>query len=791
MRIALVIEELDHAGAERVAQRVAVGLARRGHAVFAYCLARARVPPAELAAAGLVVREFHSGPRDLGLLVRLARALHADRIDLVHAHSCAAFVWAWPAARLLRRPVVHVWHGWPLGRPARYHRAALRLAPWAAAVGVNSATLGARLPRALAARAHHLPNGVALPPPDAADARARLAALLRRPPRGPLVLSIANVRPEKDLCGLLHAFADVRRSVPTAELLVVGEVLDATYAAAVAATRLRLGLADCVHLPGLVPQAWRLLAGAAAFCLSSATESMPNVVLEAMHQGVPIVATAVGDVGVPPGATPRPTDVLRHGTTALLVPAGDAPALAAALTETLRDPAAAARRAAAAAREVRTRFSLEQMLARYEAFYAAALRGCAPARRPPAPRRPRILMLGPAPPVVGGMVTSITRLMESPLAERFDLVRLGTAARPPAEGSAAPTVLRVARAVARHCGSTVTFLRTLVRRRVDLVHIHTCSGFTVFRDLVEAALARALGRRVVLHIRGGRFVEFARSRRGLGGALLRWGLRRADAIIVLAAAWRRGLAPFTGRTPVFVVPNAAPIGPPPAPRHPRRPCRLLHFAPLSVAKGFDDLLVAAAQLRRQGLTFELIAAGPVCGASPAAWRARAAELGLRERVRFIGPVPESARCELLAAADVFVHASHNEGLPNAILEAAAAGLPVVATAVGALPEMAPPTGDAPALVPPRDPAALAAALEPLIVDPRRRAAAAAAWHAWVARHCAPAIVADRVAQVYEHALGHAAATGRATRPQPPRPAAVPPRTAAPPGLIYSATGVTR
>jgi len=755
MRIALVIEELDHAGAERVAQRIAAGLAQRGHAVCAYCLARARVPPAELADAGVVVREFRSGPRDLRLLACLARALRADRIDLVHAHSCAAFVWAGPVARLLRRPVVHVWHGWPLGAPGRYHRAALRLAPWAAAIGANSATLRARLPRSIAARTHHLPNGIELPRPDADAARARVTALLGRLPRGPLVLSIANMRPEKDIRGLLTAFARVRQTHPAAELLVAGEVLDAEYAAQVEATRQRLGLADCVHLPGLVSQAWRLLAGADAFCLSSATESMPNVVLEAMHQGVPIVATAVGDVGVPPGSAPRATDVLRHGTTALLVRPGDPTALAAALTETLSDPSAAARRAAAAAAEVRARFSLARMLDRYEAFYAAALHG---RTLPHQPRRPRILMLAPAPPVVGGMVTSVTRLMQSPLAERYDLLRHGTAARPPRPEAADRTVLRAARSIGRHVWATATFLGTLLGRRVDVVHIHTCSGFTFYRDTVEAALARVLGRRVVLHIRGGRFLEFARGQRGLRAALLRWGLRRAHAIIVLADAWRRGLTPFVGATPVFVVPNAAPPALPPAP--PRRnagPCRLLHCASLSVAKGFDDLLVAAAQLHRAGHTFELIAAGPIAGLPTHHWPDRVAALGLAGRVRFLGPVPEDARGDVLASADVFVHASHSEGLPNAVLEAAAAGLPVVATAVGALPEMFPPTDEAPALVPPRDPAALAAALGPLIVDPRRRAAAAVAWQGWVVRRCAPAVVAERIAAVYEHVLGRVAA----------------------------------
>ena len=83
---------------------------------------------------------------------------------------------------------------------------------------------------------------------------------------------------------------------------------------------------------------------------------------------------------------------------------------------------------------------------------------------------------------------------------------------------------------------------------------------------------------------------------------------------------------------------------------------------------------------------------------------------------------------MLRAADVFVHPSRLEGLPLAILEAMAAGLPVVASSVGGIPE-AVVDGETGVLVPPGDPSALAAALLRVLESPDKGAALGARGHA--------------------------------------------------------------
>lgn len=97
---------------------------------------------------------------------------------------------------------------------------------------------------------------------------------------------------------------------------------------------------------------------------------------------------------------------------------------------------------------------------------------------------------------------------------------------------------------------------------------------------------------------------------------------------------------------------------------------------------------------------------------------RIREMGLASRVHLLGALPDVA--PVLAAAELFVLASHWEGSPLAVMEALAAGLPIVATAVGSLPELVR-HGTEGLLVPPGDAASLTGALRELMGDSPRRA----------------------------------------------------------------------
>jgi glycosyltransferase involved in cell wall biosynthesis len=128
---------------------------------------------------------------------------------------------------------------------------------------------------------------------------------------------------------------------------------------------------------------------------------------------------------------------------------------------------------------------------------------------------------------------------------------------------------------------------------------------------------------------------------------------------------------------------------------------------------------------------------------------RAEAAGLAARIRWLGARPDVP--DLLAAADVGVLASHEEGFPNAIVEAMAAGRPVVATKVGGVPE-AVIDGVTGIVVPPRDQAALAAALARAAREPALRTRMGDAGRARVGETFTLAVCVEAYARVYRELL---------------------------------------
>lgn len=177
-------------------------------------------------------------------------------------------------------------------------------------------------------------------------------------------------------------------------------------------------------------------------------------------------------------------------------------------------------------------------------------------------------------------------------------------------------------------------------------------------------------------------------------------------------------------------------------------------------KNLPGLLQALADAGVNSLRVVLLGTGPL----EAELRARAADLGVDSRVRFLGMRQDVADC--LHASDVFAMPSDSEGLPVALLEAMAAGLPIVASAVGAIPSVlgSPPAG---ILVQPRDTAALASALVQLATDGgmRRRLGALAGKRASL---YTLARMTDRYERIYGAIVRGPSVRSRAIRTSPNR-----------------------
>ena len=212
----------------------------------------------------------------------------------------------------------------------------------------------------------------------------------------------------------------------------------------------------------------------------------------------------------------------------------------------------------------------------------------------------------------------------------------------------------------------------------------------------------------------------------LNEAADRWVMRRVDAVVCVSegmAAKVRGAGVPAARSPVIRnAIDAAAFGPPdPAVRESlrglfrERPGRIVAAAGrLSPEKGFDVLIDAAVRLAPDwpDVGFAVFGDGPL----REELIRRIAERGLQGRFVLAGFRTDLER--LLPACDLAVSSSHTEGLPVAVLEEMASGLPVVATAVGGTPEVVEDsvTGR---LVPPGDPAALARVMAELLAAPER------------------------------------------------------------------------
>ena len=196
------------------------------------------------------------------------------------------------------------------------------------------------------------------------------------------------------------------------------------------------------------------------------------------------------------------------------------------------------------------------------------------------------------------------------------------------------------------------------------------------------------------------------------------------------------------------------------------PLRILMVGRLVEKKGHGDALAALRRLRDAGCAAELaiVGAGPARGAI----LAEAARLGLGGQVELAEPTDQGRLCARFAAADVFLHCSVTardgdvEGIPNVVVEAAATGLPVVATRHGGIGE-AVEDGEGGLLVAEGEPAALAAALERLAREPELRLALGRGAAARVRRDFDLAVQVGAHAALYRELIAEGA----------PRPVALP------------------
>lgn len=259
--------------------------------------------------------------------------------------------------------------------------------------------------------------------------------------------------------------------------------------------------------------------------------------------------------------------------------------------------------------------------------------------------------------------------------------------------------------------SLVTLVAWCARPGARIVHVHMAARGSMYRKTLVVAVAKAMRRPVVLHVHAGSgdidaFADrLGRLRRGT----IRATFAAADRVLSVSASSAATLSARLTDAEIIVVPNAPPEVAAAGARPRREEVEILYLGGFdNPVKGGAVLLEALPELLRRCPGARVRLAGP--GESPG---------GLPEGVRWEGWLDEAAKERAFAAADLFAMPSLSEGLPVALLEAMARGLPIVASRVGGVPEVATDGVDA-VLVEPGDAAELAGRLADLVEDPARR-----------------------------------------------------------------------
>lgn len=361
LTIAHVLTSLSVGGGERVALLLAQRQLELGHRVLVASLeadGSGGLRP-EFEEVGAIVAQVPKADRgvDPKLWLTLWAWVRGERADVVHTHNALPQIYGAPAGRAAGARVIHTEHGRHESSALQLRLRQLTSVPVHRMFAVSEATaafvrgLGLVDDRRL---------GVILNGTDVArfardgERRARARAGWGVPEDAFVVGTVGRMAAVKNHALLLRALAPILG--PSCRLVVAG---DGELRAATEALVAELGVGDHVCLLGTVRDVPAVMSGLDLFALSSDSEGLPMVLVEAMSASLPVVATDVGGVA----------KVVRQGETGLLVARGDEAALREAVEELRHDEATRARFSARAVEVAEAEYSARRMTDEYLAAY--------------------------------------------------------------------------------------------------------------------------------------------------------------------------------------------------------------------------------------------------------------------------------------------------------------------------------------------------------------------------------------------------------------------------------------
>jgi glycosyltransferase involved in cell wall biosynthesis len=333
-----------------------------------------------------------------------------------------------------------------------------------------------------------------------------------------------------------------------------------------------------------------------------------------------------------------------------------------------------------------------------------------------------ILISGTLPPPMGGMASYYQTLLDSSLSERVELCYVQTSSQKRQLSSSGRATLSNFVYAIRDCGR---FIWALISSRPQIAHIGTAAGLSFLKNSFCVISAKFFGAQVLLHPHCSLLVLYHdRSK------WWQWHFRQVvnhiDGIVVLSKEWLQ-LSSIIPGCQIYYLPNAIDLKAYQyvakknlAQMKRERPFKVLYLGYLGKAKGSFDILNAALEIQSKGINMIFDLVGPeLTFGELGLLNEKIEQANLRDIVRIHAPAYGTDKLDFLNQADIFIYPSYYEGMPIAVIEAMACGLPIVASRVGGLPDLIQ-EGVNGFLIEPGKPEQLALALNKLTNDDKLR-----------------------------------------------------------------------
>jgi glycosyltransferase involved in cell wall biosynthesis len=335
---------------------------------------------------------------------------------------------------------------------------------------------------------------------------------------------------------------------------------------------------------------------------------------------------------------------------------------------------------------------------------------------------PRVLLCGHLPPPMSGIGTYYQLLLNSSLPARVNLQFIDTSLRRRSGSVTGKWSLSNLVSAISDCAR---FTKKIVEYRPELCHIATSVGLSFLKHSLCIVIARIWGSKVLLHPHCSFYFFYERQGKAWQ-CFIRRIIGLCDGVVILSSEWKK-LEEVAPGCHLYYLPNAidllqyVDIGQERIESQWEKTClHILYLGHIGEQKGSFDLLCAAKTILKKdpGVVFDIVGQEQVIG-DIKRLTAEINNAGLDRYVHIQPGVMDKEKIDIFRSADIFVYPSYHEGMPMAVIEAMACGLPIVATKVGGLPDLVHP-GSNGILIPAGEPDQLAEAIHQLITDPHLR-----------------------------------------------------------------------